>query len=309
MALVQVGIRGMSTAEAGTPPVSMPLGSGGAQRGFLADVAAGKATRAALDDGLSLDAADAAGRAASDAILADKRGNEAAAIGQEAGKAAQKASSSPQALDARLKSLGSARLSASEATVQGDSGGFGGSSPGESAPPWPSKEGSYARLRRLIDAHGPLLLPFAPIRGGVLAMSSFADVAELGFAERWLSVEELRPLVRQTLCEVLQQEGPGWDKAVEKWGGHRFWAEFPERLWSIGAAGLLRLSALLDTPGLFDPSASFYFSSEAPPLQPSSTRLEKGLEWLPPRLEWVFGKYVSGYLSLAVVNRAVTMRM
>ena len=256
MALVQVGIRGMSTAEAGTPPVSMPLGSVGAQTGFLADVAAGKATRAALDDGLSPDAAGAAGRAASD-----------------------------------------------------DSGGFGGSSPGQAASLWPSMEGSYTQLRRLIDAHGPLLRPFAPIRGGVLAMSSFADVAELGFAERWLSVEELRPLVRQTLDEVLQQEGPGWDKAVEKWGGHRFWAEFPERLWSIGAAGLLRLSALLDTPGLFDPSASFYFSSEAPPLQPSSTRLEKRLEWLPPRLEWAFGKYVSGCLSLAVVNRAVTMRM
>jgi len=124
-------------------------------------------------------------------------------------------------------------------------------------------------------------------------MSSFADVAELGFAERWLSVEELRPLVRQTLDEVLQQEGPGWDKAVEKWGGHRFWAEFPERLWSIGAAGLLRLSALLDTPGLFDPSARLYFSSEAPPLQPSSTRLEKGLEWRQPRLEWAFGKFLS----------------
>jgi len=280
----QVCIRGMSTAEAGTPPVSMPLGSLEAQRGFLADVAAGKATRAALDDGLSPDAADAAGRAASDAILAGKRDNEAAAIGQEAGKAAQMASSSPQALDARLKSLGSARLSASEATGQGDGGGLAGSSLGEAAPRWPSMEGSYARLRRLIDAHGPLLLPFAPIRGGVLAMSSFADVAELGFAERWLSVEELRPLVRQTLDELLKQEGAGWDKAVEKWGEHRFWAEFPERLWSIGAAGLLRLSALLNTPGLFDPSAQLYFA-DTPPPPPEGTA--------PLKLTWPLGKHLS----------------
>ena len=57
---------------------------------------------------------------------------------------------------------------------------------------WPSLERSRQSLERVVDASWPHLHAHAPIRGGVLAMSGFADIAQLGFSERWISVEELK---------------------------------------------------------------------------------------------------------------------
>ena len=47
-------------------------------------------------------------------------------------------------------------------------------------------------LKHEIDNSWPLLRAHTPICGGMLAMSGFADIAKLGFSERWISVEELK---------------------------------------------------------------------------------------------------------------------
>ena len=147
------------------------------------------------------------------------------------------------------------------------SGGAGGAAGGAA---WPSLEASRAEMVRVVDAHTSKLKqaiaasssPHSEVTreatgrgrrataarvdghigGKVLCISGFADVAQLGFADRWVTAKEAAALVGELLEQLLARQGEAWAKAEAKWGAR------VESLWPIGAAGLLRLTVSCSTP-------------------------------------------------------------
>jgi len=100
-------------------------------------------------------------------------------------------------------------------------------------------------------------MPCAALDGAFVGTSAYADVAELGFSERFMSAAELGPVLDRIVDDLLSREGSGWDKAKEKWGDR------VDKLWPIGAVGCLRLRALLSK---FSANSSFYFAPSPPEL-------------------------------------------
>ena len=116
---------------------------------------------------------------------------------------------------------------------------------------------NVASIRRWFEAQvAKKSLP--KLSGSFVGVTMHEDVAQLGFHEELLTVTDAIQRIDQIVHDLVEKTGDGWDRAMGKWGDRA------PSLWVIGAAGALRLRAILTQ--CFDESSKsqLYFAQMAP---------------------------------------------
>lgn len=95
--------------------------------------------------------------------------------------------------------------------------------------------------------------------GNFVGIASHEDCAQLGFVEEFLRPQQVIERIDTLVVDLLAQSGAGWERACAKWGEER-----APNLWVIGAAGALRLKAILTQCFADSPESWLYFGVRAP---------------------------------------------
>ena len=122
-----------------------------------------------------------------------------------------------------------------------------------------------AHFQQVVDAWWPTSPLPERLVGDYVGTAMHEDVAQLGFAQEFLSPPQVVARIDRICEELLAREGDAWARAELKW---KKWAS-ENRM--IGIASAQRLRAIL---GHFDDSCNLYFAQKAPPnLESSDTNL------------------------------------